>query len=68
MVKAALIACCLAVAGCATVPAAAPNDPRQIWCDHNLPRRDATATTPRAELDDINAHNRKGVLWCRWRP
>jgi hypothetical protein len=44
------------------------DDPRQIWCDHNQPRRDATADTPRAELDDINSHNAKGALWCGWVP
>lgn len=44
------------------------SDPRSVWCDHNQPRRDATEQTPRAELDDINAHNFKGVRWCRWKP
>jgi hypothetical protein len=43
-------------------------DPRSVWCDHNKPRRDATEQTPRGELDEINAHNRKGVIWCRWAP
>lgn len=43
------------------------SDPREIWCDHNKPRRDATPLTPRDKIDEINAHNRKGVLWCGWR-
>lgn len=55
----------LALVGCQTAPVA---DPRAIWCETNNPRRDATADTPRAEVDEINAHNRKGALWCGWRP
>ncbi|MEI5680513.1 MULTISPECIES: hypothetical protein [unclassified Mesorhizobium] len=55
------------LAGCASFPAPVEN-PRQVWCDHNSPRRDATADTPRAELDEINTHNAKGVRWCNWRP
>lgn len=62
-----LIALIGIIAGCAAIPNYNP-DPRQIWCDTNSPRRDATETTPRAEIDDINAHNRKGELWCGWRP
>lgn len=44
------------------------SDPRQVWCDHNSPRRDATETTPRSELDEINRHNAQGVAWCGWEP
>ena len=66
MVKTALILCLL-LNGCTTMPAPV-DDPRQVWCDQNSPRRDAMPETPRAELDDINAHYRMGVLWCRWRP
>lgn len=55
------------LAGCASLPAPVEN-PRQVWCDHNNPRRDATVDTPRAELDEINEHNAKGVRWCNWRP
>lgn len=43
-------------------------NPRQIWCDHNQPRRDATLDTPRAEHDEINTHNAKGARWCGWTP
>lgn len=64
MGKAALIL--LLLAGCVSV--APVSDPRQVWCDQNEPRRDATETTPRWELDEINAHNAKGELWCGWRP
>lgn len=66
MVKAALLAACLALASCVT--SAPVNDPRAVWCEHNSPRRDATPETPRAELDEINAHNAKGSAWCGWRP
>lgn len=63
MGKAALILALL-LAGCVTPSPV--GDPRQVWCDHNSPRRDATETRPRAELDEINSHNAKGVLWCGW--
>lgn len=63
--KAVAIALLLALAGCTTTPV---ENPREIWCDHNEPRRDATMETPRAELDRINAHNAKGELWCGWKP
>lgn len=65
MGKALILLSGLLLAGCTTVPAPVEN-PRQVWCDTNLPRRDATAETPRAVIDQINAHNAKGVLWCRW--
>jgi len=61
-----LILVILLLAGCAST--ASPDNPRQIWCDHNQPRRDATATTPRPEIDRINTHNRLGTAWCGWRP
>lgn len=64
MGKALIVATMLALAGCTTVPV---EDPREAWCAHNKPRRDATETTPRAELDEINSHNAKGVAWCHWK-
>lgn len=68
MVKALILTVALALAACGTVPTPAPvENPRQVWCDHNEPRRDATETTPRAELDKINTHNFRGVEWCGWR-
>jgi len=63
----ALILSLAILAGCTTVPAPIDN-PRQVWCDTNSPRRDATADTSRAELDEINSHNRKGEKWCNWKP
>lgn len=67
MVAKAVILAALLLAGCAGMPAPV-EDPRQIWCDTNKPRRDATDETPRAELDEINSHNARGVLWCSWSP
>ncbi|WEX07359.1 hypothetical protein [Chelativorans sp. AA-79] len=68
MGKAALILLAF-LAGCAMrSEEPSPADPRQIWCDFNSPRRDATPDTPRAELDEINTHNAKGVAWCGWEP
>lgn len=66
MVKTLILASMLALAACQTPVAV--EDPRAIWCENNDPRRDATPETPRAELDEINAHNRKGMLWCGWKP
>lgn len=66
MGKATLMLSLMLLAACVTSGPVA--DPRQVWCDHNAPRRDATETTPRAELDEINSHNRKGELWCGWKP
>lgn len=43
-------------------------NPRQVWCDHNQPRRDARPDTPRKEIDEINTHNRRGAQWCGWKP
>lgn len=62
----ALILLAVLLAGCTTTPAAV-SDPRRIWCDTSTPRRDATADTPRGELDEINAHNAKGARWCGWK-
>lgn len=67
MGKALILFMTLIAAGCTTTPAPVSN-PRQIWCDNNSPRRDATAETPRSVIDEINSHNAKGVLWCRWAP
>ena len=53
------------LSGCQTISF---DNPRSVWCQFNEPRRDATPTTPRAELDKINAHNIKGVQWCNWKP
>jgi hypothetical protein len=64
MVKALILS--LFLAGCAAVPRPVDN-PRGVWCDHNQPRRDATADTPRGELDEINTHNAQGVQWCGWK-
>jgi len=64
--KAPLIALAL-LAGCTTVPAPVDN-PRQVWCDTNQPRRDYTPETPRNVVDQINSHNAKGVKWCGWKP
>lgn len=66
MGKALILAAALALAGCVTP--APVEDPRSIWCDTNKPRRDATPETPRAEIDEINAHNFKGEAWCGWVP
>ena len=65
MGKALILA--LLLAGCTTTGRPIEN-PRQVWCDHNQPRRDATETTPRAEIDEINTHNARGALWCGWKP
>lgn len=55
----------LLLTGCTAIPKPV-EDPRQVWCDTNVPRRDATAETPRWELDEINSHNARGVRWCGW--
>lgn len=67
MVKALILAVMIVAAGCTTAPSPVEN-PRQVWCDFNEPRRDATPETPRAEIDRINVHNRRGVAWCGWLP
>src|SRR5688500_19266665 len=58
----AVIILALLLVGCTTTTPVA--DPRKVWCEQSEPRRDATMETPRAELDEINSHNRKGMLWC----
>lgn len=66
----ALILAALVLAGCATTPAPVQN-PRQVWCDTNQPRRPSVASVEamqREELDEINAYNRQGSAWCGWRP
>lgn len=65
MVK-ALVLIALLLSGCTHTSGQVEN-PRQVWCDHNNPRRDATKDTPRAELDEINIHNMQGVKWCGWK-
>jgi hypothetical protein len=64
----ALLAIIAGCTGCVTTNPAPIEDPRTVWCHHNSPRRDATMATPRAEIDEINAHNLKGVKWCGWMP
>ncbi|CAH2395380.1 hypothetical protein [Mesorhizobium escarrei] len=56
----------LLLAGCATPVSPA----RQVWCDHNQPRRASAvvAAMTRPELDEINAYNGKGARWCGWKP
>ncbi|TIL31470.1 hypothetical protein [Mesorhizobium sp.] len=57
----------LLLAGCATPVSPA----RQVWCDHNQPRRASAAVVAamtRPELDEINAYNGKGARWCGWKP
>lgn len=59
----------LLLAGC-TTPASVGN-PRQVWCDHNQPRRSSAsvvAAMTRPELDEMNAYNGKGARWCGWVP
>jgi hypothetical protein len=59
------------IAGCASMPRHQTDDPRGIWCEHNQPRRPTppvVAAMSRPELDEMNAHNQKGVEWCGWRP
>ena len=66
----ALIGLVLLAAGCATIPAPVEN-PRAIWCERNSPRRPSSAVVAamtRAELDEVNAHNMTGELWCGWKP
>lgn len=67
MGKKALILAALFLASCTTTRSPI-DDPKQLWCDTHTPRRDATETTPRWELDEINATNRKGAEWCGWKP
>lgn len=65
-----LIALASMLAGCVTAPAPVA-DPRQVWCDHNEPRRTTAAVRQamtRAELEELVTFNRKGAEWCGWRP
>ncbi|RWN51929.1 hypothetical protein [Mesorhizobium sp.] len=60
---------CLALAGCATT--APIGNPREVWCDHNQPRRPSLAVVQamsRPELDEMNSFNAQGAMWCGWRP
>jgi len=64
----ALILSLAILAGCTTVPAPVEN-PRQVWCDLSTPRRhtkEALSAMSRAEIDEINAFNSKGKMWCGW--
>lgn len=66
-----IIALCLVLAGCQTFPAPPIDNPRQVWCDHNKPRRPSKAVVKamsRPELNDLIAFNTKGAKWCGWRP
>ena len=59
--------CLMLLAGCATPVSPA----RQVWCDHNQPRRASAAVVAamtRPELDEMNAYNGKGARWCGWKP
>lgn len=68
MGKALIIGIMLAAIKSCQPPNPAPENPRAIWCATNEPRRDARPDTPRWVVDEINAHNRKGVQWCGWTP
>lgn len=70
MEKALILIAAILLAGCGHISQPV-EDPRQIWCDHNSPRRHTPAVIEamsRAELDETNAHNAKGEKWCGWRP
>ncbi len=59
----------MALTACSTTLAPI-NDPRAVWCENNQPRRPSVAAInamTRAELDELNAYNRKGVDWCGWK-
>lgn len=61
---------CLVLAGCVTTRPPIDN-PRQVWCDHNKPRRPSMAVVKamsRPELNELIAFNRNGAKWCGWRP
>lgn len=58
------------LAGCVTTPAPVA-DPKQVWCDHNEPRRTTAASRQamtRAELEELVTFNRQGADWCGWSP
>jgi len=72
MGKAAVILALLALAGCPSSGSqpTAPS-PKQVWCDQNAPRRPsqaAVAAMSRTELNELNAYDEKGALWCGWTP
>jgi hypothetical protein len=59
----------LLLEGC--TPSLPAGNPRQVWCDHNQPRRPSAAVVTamtRPELDETNAFNGQGVKWCGWKP
>jgi hypothetical protein len=65
----ALVILLIALSGCAH-DSKKPDAPRIVWCDHNKPTRPSQAAMDamsRAELDDMNLHNRKGTAWCGWK-
>ncbi|MER9545063.1 hypothetical protein NKI72_23840 [Mesorhizobium sp. M0437] len=60
---------CVVLAGCTTTAPA--GNPRQVWRDHNQPRRPSSpvvAAMSRPELDEMNAFNGQGARWCGWTP
>lgn len=70
MGKALTLIAVLLISGCGHMPVPV-EDPRAVWCEHNQPRRPTPAvidTMSRPELDEMNAHNWKGVEWCGWKP
>lgn len=67
----ALILSLAVLAGCTNTTPTRVDNPRQVWCDSNAPRRHSIAAIEamsRAELDTINSHNEKGKAWCQWDP
>lgn len=69
MGKARIVPVFLLLSACVTT--APVGDPRKVWCDNNKPRRPSLAVVQamtRAELDDMNSFNAKGVDWCGWKP
>jgi len=70
VVRIAALILALSLAGCVTQPAVV-SAPRSVWCDTNQPRRLSAATVATmslAEKQDAVAHNRRGALWCGWKP
>jgi len=58
------------LAGCTSVSQPVQN-PREVWCDTNQPRRPTVSVIEamsRDELDEMNAYNARGTAWCGWRP
>lgn len=59
----------LLLAGCTAIQPV--EDPRKVWCDENQPRRPTQPVLDamtRPEINEMNAHNAKGVQWCGWTP